>query len=167
MIRRARLDDLSALPAVESSAATAYRAIPDRAWLADGEAISHAEHIALRERGITLIAEGDGGICGFICSEPLGESLFIREVSVRHQDQGKGIGHGLLRALIDQARAAGWTRITLTTFRDLAWNAPFYARLGFRELQADALAPELRLHLQREIEHGLPAEHRCAMALDI
>jgi GNAT superfamily N-acetyltransferase len=46
------------------------------------------------------------------------------------------LGHGtaLVNAVCDWARAAGLGAVTLTTFRDVAWNGPFYARLGFRAL---------------------------------
>ena len=42
-----------------------------------------------------------------------------------------GIGAGLVRAAQIDARNTGIKALTLTTFRDVAWNAPFYARLGF------------------------------------
>lgn len=165
MIRPARPEDLAALPDVEASAATAFLAAPGLAWLAESEAISSERHIELLENGITLVAQINGKIVGFVCSEPLGDCLHIRELSVRHASQGKGIGLSLLEELASRAVAAGWTRLTLTTFRDLAWNAPFYARLGFEEPGSETLSPELRSQLQREAANGLPPERRCAMML--
>lgn len=167
MIRPARPADLAALPDVEASAATTFLAAPGLAWLADSEAISSERHIELLECGITLVAEIGGQIEGFICSEPLGDNLHIRELSVRHASQGKGIGLNLLEELAERAASAGWPSLTLTTFRDLAWNAPFYARCGFEELADDRLTPPLRRQLAREIEHGLPAGRRCAMILKL
>jgi len=167
VIRPARPDDLAKLPAVEASAATTFLAAPGLAWLAESEAISAERHIELLESGITLVAELEGAIVGFICSEPLGDGLHIRELSVRHASQGKGIGLSLLEELASRAASAGWPRLTLTTFRDLAWNAPFYARLGFEEPHDEALAPELRTQLRKEAEHGLPPERRCAMVLTL
>lgn len=167
MIRSARPEDLAALPDIEASASTTFLAAPGLAWLAESEAISSARHIELLERGITLVAEVDSRIEGFICCEPLGKNLHIRELSVRHASQGKGIGLNLLEELAERAAAAGWPHLTLTTFRDLAWNAPFYARCGFKELDGESLTPELRQQLAREAEHGLPAERRCAMVLTL
>jgi hypothetical protein len=40
----------------------------------------------------------------------------------------------LVNAVCDWATAEGLPAVTLTTFRDVAWNGPFYAKLGFREL---------------------------------
>ena len=39
------------------------------------------------------------------------------------------------------ARSHGYGAVTLTTYRDVPWNAPFYERLGFSVL--DELTPEL------------------------
>lgn len=33
--------------------------------------------------------------------------------------------------------------LTLTTFRAVTWNLPFYARLGFVEIRRETLRPEL------------------------
>ncbi|CPQ40710.1 acetyltransferase [Bordetella pertussis] len=65
------------------------------------------------------------------------------------------------------AAAAGLPAITLTTFRDLPWNQPFYARLGFATLQADGLNVRLQAILAREASLGLPAARRCAMRREI
>jgi hypothetical protein len=40
--------------------------------------------------------------------------------------------------------------VTLTTFRDIPWNAPYYARLGFSELPADAWGAGMRALVARE-----------------
>ncbi len=48
--------------------------------------------------------------------------------------QQRGIGGGLMRACMIDARNSGFCALTLTTFRDVAWNAPFYSRLGFFEV---------------------------------
>jgi hypothetical protein len=61
------------------------------------------------------------------------------------------------------AQFAWFKALTLTTFRDLPWNGPFYARLGFEEVTA--LDAHLRLagELANEVDDGLPADRRCAM----
>ncbi|MBW8907503.1 MAG: hypothetical protein JF620_00445, partial [Mesorhizobium sp.] len=46
-IRPARPDDAEALPAIEQSAGLAFRAIPELAWLADGDNASPEQHRAL------------------------------------------------------------------------------------------------------------------------
>jgi hypothetical protein len=59
----------------------------------------------------------------------------------------------------------GLTSLTLTTFRDVPWNAPFYARLGFEYVTE--LTPELRQKREEETAHGLAFDSRCAMRLPL
>jgi hypothetical protein len=53
--------------------------------------------------------------------------------------------------------------LTLCTFRDVPWNAPFYERMGFRRLATADLTEALRVRMADEAERGLPPEHRVAM----
>ena len=52
-----------------------------------------------------------------------------------------GIGRALLEKAIADARRRRLVALTLTTFRDVIWNAPFYQKLGFRVMD-DAQAGE-------------------------
>jgi len=65
--------------------------------------------------------------------------------------------------VVDAARCAGVRELTLTTFVDVPWNAPFYARFGFERLHERLLNDRLRGILASEHTHGL--EGRCAMRL--
>jgi predicted N-acetyltransferase YhbS len=47
----------------------------------------------------------------------------------------QGVGNRLLQAAVLAARQAGYERLTLITFRDVAWNGPFYARHGFAPVE--------------------------------
>jgi hypothetical protein len=57
--------------------------------------------------------------------------------------------------------------VTLTTFRDVPWNRPWYERLGFRVLGEDELGPELRARRDEEEHLGLPAALRVCMRRDV
>lgn len=65
----------------------------------------------------------------------------------------------------EQAREKGFTSLTLTTFRNVPWNAPLYARLGFEMLADETLPATLRQQREVEAAHGLAFESRCAMRL--
>ncbi len=58
----------------------------------------------------------------------------LQMLAVRRDHGRQGIGTALVGAAKAEARARGFRRLTLSTFRDVPWNAPFYARLGFVEL---------------------------------
>jgi GNAT superfamily N-acetyltransferase len=91
----------------------------------------------------------------------------IFEVDV-HPDHGRrGVGTRLMRAVEDWARAKGFAAATLTTFRHLPWNAPFYARLGYREIPEAELTAGLRSQLDQEAGHGLERSKRVAMRLTL
>jgi GNAT superfamily N-acetyltransferase len=83
-------------------------------------------------------------------------------MSVRSDQQRKGIGRDLIRAAELWARSKQLTALTLTTFRDVPWNAPFYRSCGF-ELVNPIGYPMLLATLEAEREAGLPIEQRCAM----
>jgi hypothetical protein len=69
----------------------------------------------------------------------------------------------LVLASCDWARAQGSDRITLSTFRDVAWNAPFYARLGFDEIPEADLSVALRRLREKEGREGLDPSKRIMM----
>ena len=83
-----------------------------------------------------------------------------------HPNHGRlGIGAALVRTVICWARAEGHPTVTLTTFRHLPWNAPFYRRLGFLDVPDEDLSAELAQHLDNEERNGLDRSKRVAMRL--
>ena len=55
----------------------------------------------------------------------------------------------------------------LTTFRNVPWNAPFYAKVGFREVPPAGCSAAVHEILADEAARGLPAGERLAMRLDL
>lgn len=55
-------------------------------------------------------------------------------LAVRRDHGRQGIGTALVEAAKAEAWARGHRRLTLSTYRDVPWNAPFYERRGFEEL---------------------------------
>jgi GNAT superfamily N-acetyltransferase len=78
---------------------------------------------------------------------------------------GNGLGRRLIQAVVARAREAGVPRLTLTTFRDVPFNAPFYARLGFRIVDEPHLCPRLARIRQEERRNGCELAPRVAMIL--
>ncbi|HAS1028224.1 GNAT family N-acetyltransferase [Enterobacter cloacae] len=164
-VRPTRPGDVTALPAIEHAAGQRFRDYPELAWLAEGEVISAEQHLDYAERGLSWLALANDQPVGFILAELHASSLFIVELSVHLDWQGKGIGRRLIACVADQARKRGLASLTLTTFRDVPWNAPFYARLGFEMITT--LTPELREKREEETAHGLAHDARCAMRLPL
>ena len=164
-VRPTRPGDVTALPAIERAAGERFRDYPELAWLAEGEVISAEQHLDYAERGLSWLALANDQPVGFILAELHASSLFIVELSVHLDWQGKGIGRRLIACVADQARKRGLASLTLTTFLDVPWNAPFYARLGFEMITT--LTPELREKREEETAHGLAYDARCAMRLPL
>lgn len=163
-IRRTLARDARALPDIERAAAGTYRALPDLAWVAEGETMSVARHFELLSEGTHWVAtDRRKRLLGFVAAEREVNAIHVCEMSVHSDSQRQGIGAALLRAVIDHADGCDLPAVTLTTFRDVPWNAPYYARLGFRLIEKRSLDARLATILAVEAEYGLPAERRCAM----
>jgi hypothetical protein len=53
--------------------------------------------------------------------------------------------------------------VTLTTFRDVPWNMPFYARLGFEIVPPEQVGPALFAIVEGETRRGLDPARRVVM----
>ncbi|GAA4642924.1 GNAT family N-acetyltransferase [Pontixanthobacter gangjinensis] len=162
-LRLSRASDAEILPAIESAAGQLFADDPDLAKIDVTETWTASEHRKLISKGHCLTALVGDDIVGFLTTEPFRRELHIWEMSVHPSHQKSGIGAGLLRACMIDARNSGFVALTLTTFRDIAWNAPFYARLGFTEIADPQAHPRLAETLAEEVEDGLPRTRRCAM----
>lgn len=167
-IRRATPDDAPFLPEIEISGGTAFRSVPGLEWVADDEVWSAAEHLDWMDRAAVWVAENDQGkLVAFLITEEFEDALHIWEITVHHAEQGHGLGRQLLDVAEDHTRNVGLNALTLTTFRDLAFNEQFYSKMGYQTLHADQLTSRLQGALAKEAEEGLPAEKRCAMRKNI
>lgn len=88
-IRPTTLNDIAALPAIERAAAGRFRDFPALARLADGEVISAEQHLGYVECGLSWLALANDQPVGFILAEAHPSSLFIVELSVDLDWQGR------------------------------------------------------------------------------
>lgn len=102
---------------------------------------------------------------GFALCARFGRRAHLEEVDV-HPDHGRrGIGTALVQRVCEWAREQELVAVTLTTFREVPWNAPFYRRLGFEELPREQWDEELLSRVAREAEPGLDRDARLVMRL--
>jgi len=162
-IRPGRAADLPHLPAIEDSGAETFAAYGQP--LADGSPPAPPDQWAraLADGLLWVADDAADGVIGFLAGELAGDSLYIEEVDVLMQHQRRGHGRRLTQAAIDWARDRGLASVTLTTFRAIPWNAPFYASLGFAELAPNQLGARLARILAAEAANGFT--DRCAMRL--
>ncbi|GAA3386723.1 GNAT family N-acetyltransferase [Cryptosporangium minutisporangium] len=110
----------------------------------------------LRKCAVVLVAPGPSGTpVGFASVDVVDGAAHLSQLSVDAAYGRQGLGRGLLAAVIGWARRNGLPAVTLTTYRDVAWNGPFYRRYGFVDLDDADLTPGLRDIRDHEIGMGL------------
>jgi GNAT superfamily N-acetyltransferase len=98
-----------------------------------------------------VLASGTPAV-GFACVEIVDGLAHLWQLSVHPSAARRGRGRALVEAVCEWASAKGYPAVTLTTYRDVPWNGPFYARLGFQPI--DDLSPGLLAIRQHEIAMG-------------
>lgn len=168
-IRQAQIDDAIKLPAIEQSAGQLFATLDDLSWISEHGVQGVESHIAFIEKQAHWVAVDENNQpVGFVMTQDLPDSVFIHELSVSEAWQNKGIGKKLIQKVIDKAKERQFSAITLTTFRHVPWNAPFYQRLGFEVISDNEIPYSLREILEHEItDGGFAREARCAMQLEI
>lgn len=157
-VRPARPPELPALPDIERAAASLFPPgrIPD-----PDAAHGVAELQGYLDEGLLWVGADGSRLMGYVMARELDGALHVYELAV-HPDFGRrGIGTALMRQAMVEAETRAYPRVTLTTFHDLPWNAPFYQRLGFSVLQGEELSEPLRRVLA--MEKALGMEQRVAM----
>lgn len=84
-------------------------------------------------------------------------ALHLHEIDVVPEAAGRGLGRALVDVVSAEAARRGLAEVTLVTFRDVPWNAPYYGRLGFRVSAEAARRPEIGAILEEERRSGLSA----------
>ena len=167
MIRPAELHDLPRLQDIERAAGAAFREL-GMAAVADDDPPT-LEHLArYQARGRAWVATADQAgddttAVAYLLVDVVDGAAHVEQVSVdpRHARQGLG------RRLIDTAAAwavqQGLVAVTLTTFAEVPWNAPYYARLGFSVIPEADVGPGLLAVRRHEHDLGLDVWPRLSM----
>jgi L-ascorbate metabolism protein UlaG (beta-lactamase superfamily) len=158
----ARPRDIQALAAIERAAATLLAGHAPESALND--TTDEATFLEARTHGRLWVALIDDVPVGFALVEMLDHGLpHLEEIDVLPEHGRRGIGTALVSAACAWASQAGHSELTLTTFRHLPWNEPFYARLGFREVPDDHLSPHLAAIVDDETARGFDPSRRVVM----
>jgi ribosomal protein S18 acetylase RimI-like enzyme len=153
------------LPAIEDRAGTLFRESvhPEVDGHDAGSPQLFQAHI---NQGLCFVMVDDGDApVGFATCGVLDGALHLYELAMVPEHGGKGLGKTLIETVCDEAVSRGLSAVTLSTFTDVAWNGPFYERVGFRNLTDDELSPGLHLVKKHEADVGLT--HRCIMRREV
>ena len=164
MLYASDIRDIEELQRVETAAARRFLAVPELAFLASSGVTSKQTHAAAIENMLAWkVAGSDGRIQGFCYCERHEDSLYLAEISTHPDFQRQGVGALLLAEVKRIGQALGVSQITLTTYRDVSWNGPWYGRHGFVVINDAELTPVLACCLAHQREEGLMILPRCAM----
>jgi len=92
---------------------------------------------------------------------------YVEELDVVPAHGRRGLGSRLLGHVFAWGAAQGCAAVTLSTFRDVPWNGPFYRRHGFRDLAPEEWTPGMPAIRQREIAVGLKPDARVFMRREL
>ncbi len=162
MIRPADQDDLHRLQEIEVSAGQAFRGL-GMAEVADDDPPSREVLEEYVRAGRAWVAERDGEVAAYLLAEVVDGAAHVEQVSVHDDHAGHGLGRALVEHLAGWARVQGLTALSLTTFAEVPWNAPLYARAGFVVVPDDELPQGLRAVRDAEAARGLDRWPRVAM----
>jgi GNAT superfamily N-acetyltransferase len=160
VIRPARRDDYEALQDIERRAGELFREI-GMVEIADAEPYADDE---LAGAAAVLVATSEDAVpVGYAMVEIVDGHAHLGQLSVLPEQGGRGIGTELLDAVAGWARDRGDAEITLTTFRDVPFNAPLYAKRGYDVVPDAELTDGLRSVVAHEAELGLDPTARVVM----
>lgn len=143
-IRVGRFDEFEELRSIEFEADRIFESVGIGPF-ANEEVEDHFAQAAL------VLVVGDPPV-GFVSVEMVDGLPHIWQLAV-HPDYGRrGLGRSLVEAACDWAQRRQFEAITLTTYRDVPWNGPFYESLGF--VIIDVVTPGLRAIRQHEHSIG-------------
>jgi GNAT superfamily N-acetyltransferase len=158
-ITTARPRDLAALPSIELAAARLLVGHAPPSVLTD---VTGAAELADAQRQgrlwVALTGDEAVGFAHVKVIEPF--VAHLEELDVHPVHGRRGLGTKLVMVVCAWAAAEGHRAVTLSTFRAVAWNMPFYSSLSFTAVAPEALTPALAAIVREESRRGLDPERR-------
>jgi GNAT superfamily N-acetyltransferase len=132
--------------------------LPDVAT-AEPAPVSHLETFRAAGRAWVVTDDGDQPV-GYALARVVDRAGHLEQLSVLPSHGGRGLGRLLIDHVAGWAAGRGLAALTLSTFRDVPWNGPYYERCGFTVLAEEGLGPGLRAARRRERRAGLDVSRR-------
>lgn len=160
--RPATVSDVEQLREIERSAGQLFSEIGMDAIALDDPPTAENYCMAI-ERGEITVIDLDEAPTAYLRAFEVDGLMHLEQLSVAASGARRGLGRMLIEHAADSAQEQGLAGLTLTTFASVPWNAPYYARLGFRVLDEREWSPGLRRIRDEEAADGLDAWPRVCM----
>lgn len=164
MIRLARHDDLAALRELERAAGEPFRDIDMDAVASDEPPRLKTLLVFQRDGRAWVATDAADRPVGYLLVDVVDDAAHIEQVSVHPDHARQGLGRQLIETASAWAQGRRLTALTLTTFAEVPWNAPYYARLGFQVVPQEDLSAGMRGIRDHEAARGLDAWPRVSMS---
>lgn len=165
--RFAALHDACAIREIEFEAGQRFVSV-DMAGIADAAPMKRELVERKIAAGEIIVAVQAGDICvGFVMFEPQPARIYIQELDVLTRHAGQRIGAALIGQVAQLARERQLKHLVLSTYREVPWNAPYYRRLGFRDIDLAELDAALVERRNAHIARGLDESKRVFMRRDL
>lgn len=167
VIRSARFEELPLLADIEQSASMRFLDTP-YAFLVDAQPLP-LDFVQQRFQAgqVWVAADQQDMAIGFALTSKVDHTLYLQEIDIDPQHGQKGLGSALVDTIRSWAKRSDYDVMSLSTFRDIPWNAPFYAKLGFRILDESELTVGFQQIRQQEREAGFPICDRVIMQCEL
>jgi GNAT superfamily N-acetyltransferase len=165
-IRAPRLMELDLLREIERAAGALFAEI-GFAEVAAAEPASVEELAAYVLDGRAWVVVEHNVPVGYAVVDIVDGLAHLEQLSVLPEHGRKGLGSALLAHVCDWAAQRRLEAVTLTSFRAVPWNAPYYEKNGFCVMDDAEIGPELRDLRALEAEHGLDPTQRVCMRRDV
>lgn len=160
-IRLAQVEELPALREIERAAGKLFAEI-------GLENVANAAPLPLdflqaqQHAGLVwVLTDADDQPVGFAAASELDGALYLEEIDVHPAHGRRGLGKRLIETLCAWAEERGYPAVTLSTFRNVPWNAPFYSRIGFRIVEDDEIGTGLQALLDHSARVWFPLVRVC------
>jgi GNAT superfamily N-acetyltransferase len=163
-IRLAENRHLAEIPKIELAAATMFPEADLPQSIRHRVTELHDLQDALAHKRLWIAWHGEKPV-GFAMASIVDGVGYLDELAVLPDFGRQGLGTRLVSTVIDWAGAEEFACLTLITFRHLAWNAPFYEKLGFKAMDSVEHGRELAGLMEDEYRIGLNISNRIAMRL--
>jgi predicted N-acetyltransferase YhbS len=162
-IRSARIEELPLLSLIEQSAARLFLDTP-YAFLVNDEPLSlDFVQQQFRAGRVWVAVDCHEIVVGYAIAREVDNTLYLQQIDVEPEHGRSGIGSALVKTVCDWAKQQAYEIVSLSTFRDIPWNAPFYSKLGFHAVDEAGLSTGFQQIRLKELAAGLPISDRVIM----
>jgi GNAT superfamily N-acetyltransferase len=166
-IRSARIEELPLLSQIEQSAARLFLDTPYTFLVNDDPLSLDFVQQQFHAGRVWVAVNCHETVVGYAIAREVDNTLYLQQIDVAPEHGRRGIGAALVKTVCDWATQQGYAIVSLSTFRDLPWNAPFYSKLGFRPVDEAELTTGFQQIRRKEFEAGLPISERVVMYCEL